>query len=1016
MAAMEQLEVHSKSYLIRWVNCAPNHTISWSIKPHKKSLNFGIFKHPGSEGGAAAGISSIGGGQSGNNGALQAKPDGSQQRPVSSRGRATSSSENKYEGDCIDRLHAVGLLDVYWHGKCEPEKVTTGSYQVKGQGGMFALVFDNTFSKQLSKIVTVILLTYPSNNPPPASHHLNHSDAGSLATPASPPSQKVSSPRIGVSNASMESVTLDAASVKSSATTGFYTGQLKKRKRKRHQGFARRYFSLDFASSTLSYYMNRESTMLRGAIPLSLAAISANAKDREICIDSGAEVWHLRALSQPDWEGWKNALEKAAAQAQKKHSHSGPGHPRRSDTDKTLHTDYAEDRSWAVVETLVGKIGVIRDQVKALSTPAPIISVKTDGISHGSEAGTSENSPLPSPFPSSPVTPSGADRRPFWKRKVSGTSQPSGANSPSLHPGHASGRPTGALAALAVIPPMLPVAPTSAPMGAKSGPVDQDVSPQLNALLADLNSVYNEFNNLLSENKQRRWLNRKSEMVSTPIATSRASFETTASEEFFDATDDMPGGRVGVLNDDSDNEGGSGKAAAPSTIGDNEATDEDSGSSSDDDSIHHGGTPPPATNQGKGKRSAPVAQGPRDLSPLPLQPIPRRKTVLASTVTPPSLIGFLRKNVGKDLSTIAMPVSANEPTSLVQRLAENMEYSELLDAAAKAPRENGERILHIAAFAVSGFSYARMKERAIRKPFNPMLGETYELVREDKGFRFLAEKVSHRPVIMACHADAEDWTFTQSPMPTQKFWGKSAELNTTGRVRIHFQKLQEQYSYTIATSFLRNIIAGEKYVEPVGNMTVHCETTGEKALVTFKAKGGMFSGRSEDVEIQALDPQGQPYEYTLIGKWTSDLSLYTDNSSTLIRRIWTVGNLVEQAAVRYGFTEFAAQLNELTKTENQSVLPQTDSRLRPDQRMLEEGRIDEAEEMKRVLEEKQRERRKEDETSGAAWRPRWFVKVREYADEEVWRIKTVEDDGAESGGGYWEQRKEGKWTDVPVIF
>jgi hypothetical protein len=31
-----------------------------------------------------------------------------------------------------------------------------------------------------------------------------------------------------------------------------------------------------------------------------------------------------------------------------------------------------------------------------------------------------------------------------------------------------------------------------------------------------------------------------------------------------------------------------------------------------------------------------------------------------------------------------------------------------------------------------------------RKPFNPMLGETYELVTEN--YRFLAEKVQHTPM------------------------------------------------------------------------------------------------------------------------------------------------------------------------------------------------------------------------------------------------------------------------------
>ena len=80
-----------------------------------------------------------------------------------------------------------------------------------------------------------------------------------------------------------------------------------------------------------------------------------------------------------------------------------------------------------------------------------------------------------------------------------------------------------------------------------------------------------------------------------------------------------------------------------------------------------------------------------------------------------------------------MPVSANEPISVLQRLAEQLEYSELLDAATTAPLETGERLLYVAAFAVSSFSNMRVKERSIRKPFNPLLGETFELVREDKG-------------------------------------------------------------------------------------------------------------------------------------------------------------------------------------------------------------------------------------------------------------------------------------------
>lgn len=255
---------------------------------------------------------------------------------------------------------------------------------------------------------------------------------------------------------------------------------------------------------------------------------------------------------------------------------------------------------------------------------------------------------------------------------------------------------------------------------------------------------------------------------------------------------------------------------------------------------------------------------------------------------------------------------------------------------------------------------------------------------------------------MACHAESASWTFTQSPMPTQKFWGKSAELNTSGRVRVHFPSTGDSYSWTIATSFLRNIIAGEKYVEPVGSMTIHHENTGEKAVVMFKANKGMFAGRSEDLTVQAFDADGNPLELTLAGKWTEQLVLQPDN-----KVIWESGELVDAPHTRYGFTRFAAALNEITPIE-EGRIPASDTRFRPDQRMVEEGQLDDAEEEKLRLEEGQRQRRKEMEESGEQWVPRWFVKVREYADEELWKIQTED--------GYWEQRAKGDWKGVPELF
>lgn len=80
----------------------------------------------------------------------------------------------------------------------------------------------------------------------------------------------------------------------------------------------------------------------------------------------------------------------------------------------------------------------------------------------------------------------------------------------------------------------------------------------------------------------------------------------------------------------------------------------------------------------------------------------------------------------------------NEPLSTLQRLTEDYEYSELLDRAAKC-NDPAVQLVYIAAFAVS--SYATTSNRT-GKPFNPLLGETYECDRrDDLGWRSLSEQV-----------------------------------------------------------------------------------------------------------------------------------------------------------------------------------------------------------------------------------------------------------------------------------
>lgn len=77
-----------------------------------------------------------------------------------------------------------------------------------------------------------------------------------------------------------------------------------------------------------------------------------------------------------------------------------------------------------------------------------------------------------------------------------------------------------------------------------------------------------------------------------------------------------------------------------------------------------------------------------------------------------SALSVFRKNVGKDLSTISMPISMNEPLSMLQRACEELEYCDLLDKASTLS-DSMDRLIHIAIFAVS--SYASSQYRTGRK-------------------------------------------------------------------------------------------------------------------------------------------------------------------------------------------------------------------------------------------------------------------------------------------------------------
>uniref|UniRef100_A0A8D0HJT8 Oxysterol-binding protein n=1 Tax=Sphenodon punctatus TaxID=8508 RepID=A0A8D0HJT8_SPHPU len=376
--------------------------------------------------------------------------------------------------------------------------------------------------------------------------------------------------------------------------------------------------------------------------------------------------------------------------------------------------------------------------------------------------------------------------------------------------------------------------------------------------------------------------------------------------------------------------------------------------------------------------------------PLVLPGVPRRSCLPAPNVhtSDVSLWNILRNNIGKDLSKVSMPVQLNEPLNTLQRLCEELEYSALLDAASRCS-DPCERLLYVAAFAVS--AYASTYSRAGSKPFNPVLGETYECVRPDKGFRFISEQVCHHPPVSACHAESDNFVFWQDMKWKNKFWGKSLEIVPVGTVNVRLPRFGDHYEWNKVTTCIHNILSGQRWIEHYGEVLIrNTKDSAYHCKITF-CKARYWGSGVNEVQGMVLSHSGKVL-HRFFGKWHEGLFRGVAPSG---KCIWKPIPMPRDHEKSYGFTQFALELNELT-LELKHLLPSTDTRLRPDQRYLDEGNVQTAESQKRRIEQLQRDRRRVMEENNILHQARFFRRQVDGSGKELWV----------SNNTYWKLRTE----------
>lgn len=185
----------------------------------------------------------------------------------------------------------------------------------------------------------------------------------------------------------------------------------------------------------------------------------------------------------------------------------------------------------------------------------------------------------------------------------------------------------------------------------------------------------------------------------------------------------------------------------------------------------------------------------------------------------------------------------------------------------------------VAAFAVAQY---KSTNKRLGKPFNPLLGETYELVGD--GWKYFSEQVSHHPPISACIGESDRYQYHMDTYTKMSLSMKgSFDAYPIGFQHIILKSHDEHYSVSRPASCVHNLMFGTMYLEHVGQMNIHCHTSDLYAALEFKQQS--WTGQNAHVVTGHIYPNAKTKDPSqslgqVIGKWSTNMSIKMPNGES----------------------------------------------------------------------------------------------------------------------------------------
>ncbi|XP_058501902.1 oxysterol-binding protein-related protein 5-like [Solea solea] len=234
---------------------------------------------------------------------------------------------------------------------------------------------------------------------------------------------------------------------------------------------------------------------------------------------------------------------------------------------------------------------------------------------------------------------------------------------------------------------------------------------------------------------------------------------------------------------------------------------------------------------------------------------------------------------GMDLSKVVLPTFILEPRSFLDKLSNFYYHADLLSQAALEESAYG-RIKQVLRWYLSGFY---KKPRGLKKPYNPVLGETFRCCwrhpQTDSCTFYIAEQISHSPPISAFYISnrKDGFAISGSILSKSKFYGNSASAILDGKAKLLFLNRNEEYVITMPYAHCRGILCGTMTLELGGKVSIECVKTRCFTKLEFKLKP-LLGGSSSVNQISGKIFEENKLMATIQGHWDREVLIHERHS------------------------------------------------------------------------------------------------------------------------------------------